>query len=81
MEVTGCLQKEGDSSEEIDPFEVEPKILVNALTRDHNFHTMRVVGMINGTRIHILVDSESTNNFLDFSFAKNFGCKIEKVRS
>lgn len=77
VEVSSIVQKDGTSNEEVDletseemePFIVEPKILVNALTGNQDIQTMRVVGRINNTRIHILIDSGSTHNFLDYSFA------------
>ena len=87
VEVNGSVQEDGTSnegvdletSEEMEPFIVEPKISMNALTGDQDFQTMRVLGMINNTRIHILIDSSSTHNFLVYSFAKRLGCKLEKI--
>lgn len=40
---------------------------------------MRVKGKVRGRLFHILVDSGSTHNFLDFELAKKIGCVIESV--
>lgn len=43
------------------------------------FQTMRLKGNFAGTAVHILVDSGSTRNILDISFAKKLGFKLEEV--
>ncbi|VFQ74021.1 unnamed protein product [Cuscuta campestris] len=57
----------------------EACISVQALTGGQSYQTMRVVGMVNKKAIHILIDSDSTHNFLDLDTAKNLGCSIEEV--
>ncbi|GKC06067.1 gypsy/ty3 retroelement polyprotein [Tanacetum coccineum] len=47
----------------------------------HNsFQTLRVVGLVaNQHKLHILVDSGSTHNFLDIHVAKKLGCNIRST--
>ncbi|GJW21473.1 retrotransposable element Tf2 [Tanacetum coccineum] len=40
---------------------------------------MRVIGHFGRQRIHILIDSGSTHNFLDVYMAKKLGCKITEI--
>jgi len=40
---------------------------------------MRVTGRIKNTRLHILIDSRSTHNFLDLATAKRLHCDIRKI--
>ncbi|GJV14851.1 gypsy/ty3 retroelement polyprotein, partial [Tanacetum coccineum] len=57
--------------------EVQPQISLNALSGVSYFQTMRVIGLVaKGHKLHILVDSGSTHNFLDVNMAKRLGCKI-----
>ena len=42
---------------------------------------MRVTGLHGRSPLHILIDSESTHNFLDFQMAKKLGCRIEPIQS
>ena len=42
--------------------------------------TMRVTGFVRKKPNHILIDSGSTNNFLDVQMAKRLGCKIESMK-
>ncbi|XP_021765492.1 uncharacterized protein LOC110730018 [Chenopodium quinoa] len=57
----------------------EPRISMNALSGNQSFHTMRVVGMMNGKPLHIVIDSGSTHNFLDLTLATKLGCQVEKI--
>ncbi|WVZ06070.1 hypothetical protein V8G54_019416 [Vigna mungo] len=68
-DTTNPVETEGNREE-------EPLILVNALTRVANFKTMRVTGLCQKKPLHILIDSESTHNFLDIHIAKKLGCRI-----
>ncbi|KAL0351495.1 UNVERIFIED_CONTAM: hypothetical protein Scaly_1538200 [Sesamum calycinum] len=52
-------------------------ILVNVMTGVHNFNAMRVTGCCKGKAIHILIDTGSTHNFVDFQVARRLGCKLE----
>ncbi|GJT20658.1 retrotransposable element Tf2 [Tanacetum coccineum] len=38
---------------------------------------MRVIGLVGKIQLHILIDTESTNNFLNTSVAKKVGCKVK----
>ncbi|GJR97046.1 retrotransposable element Tf2 [Tanacetum coccineum] len=56
-----------------------PQISLNALTRLTSYRTMRVIGHFGKQKIHILIDSGSTHNFLDVFMAKKLGCKIQQI--
>lgn len=58
---------------------LEPCISVNALAGNQNFHTMRLKGLVGNVSVHILVNSSSTHNFLDLSFAKKMGYTLKEV--
>ncbi|KAK4428392.1 hypothetical protein Salat_1138800 [Sesamum alatum] len=49
-------------------------ISVNAMIGVHNFNTMRVTGCCKGKAINILIDTESTHNFVDYQVARRLGC-------
>lgn len=54
-----------------DNIEVEPpKISLHTLSGHNTNSTIKLLGMVNGKSLRILVDSGSTNNFLDPSAAK-----------
>ena len=53
---------------------VPPKILLHALLEVSTPQTMRVVGSIDGRKLHILIDSGSTHNFVNARFAAKLGC-------
>lgn len=40
---------------------------------------MRIKGAVNGSPLHILIDSGSTHNFLDLSLAKKLGCEWKNM--
>ncbi|GKB98805.1 reverse transcriptase [Tanacetum coccineum] len=56
-----------------------PQISLNALTGLTSYRTMRVIGHFGKQKIHILIDSRSTHNFLDVFMAKKLGCKIREI--
>ncbi|GJY03991.1 retrotransposable element Tf2 [Tanacetum coccineum] len=56
-----------------------PQISLNALTGLTSYRTMRVIGHFGKKKIHILVDSGITHNFLDVFMAKKLGCKIHEI--
>ncbi|GKC38453.1 retrotransposable element Tf2, partial [Tanacetum coccineum] len=76
-----CLMEGGEeefvmpevSNEEI------PQISLNALTGITSYRTMRVIGHFGKQKIHILIDSGSTHNFLDVFMGKKLGCQIRKI--
>lgn len=51
-----------------------PEISLHALTGIATPNTKRVTGLINGKRLHILINSESTHNFITPKCAKKLGC-------
>ena len=58
---------------------IEPFISFNALTGKQTFQTMRVIGMLGDTKVHILIDSGSTHNFLDIATAKKIRCTFQET--
>ncbi|XP_028214991.1 uncharacterized protein LOC114397062 [Glycine soja] len=80
------IAENADSDEDLGPTEnpphetnPKPLISVNALTGVAKFQTLRVTGQVRKKPLHILIDSESTHNFLDIHVAKKLGCKIEDM--
>ncbi|XP_019460010.1 PREDICTED: uncharacterized protein LOC109359770 [Lupinus angustifolius] len=81
------MEVEDGGDEVLEPEEVkhethnygEPQIYVNALTGMTSFRIMRITWHYNKKSLHILIDSGSTDNFLDIQKAKTLGCKIEKL--
>lgn len=47
--------------------------------QDSGNQTMRLKGKHKGRSLHILVDSGSTYNVLDFSFVKGLGCLLKQI--
>ncbi|XP_071714207.1 uncharacterized protein [Rutidosis leptorrhynchoides] len=56
-----------------------PHISLNALNGTSTYQTMRVVGQINNQKVHILIDSGSTHNFLDLGTGKRLGCRLKTI--
>ena len=59
--------------------EVPPHISMNAICGNTGSQTMRVNGHVGKKTLHILIDSGSTHNFLDETYAKQLGCKLEPL--
>ena len=53
--------------------QVVSEILLHALSSVSMPRTMRVTGLIRVKRLHILIDSGSTHNFVNLKFAKRMG--------
>ncbi|KAL4608000.1 hypothetical protein ACB092_09G215900 [Castanea dentata] len=51
-----------------------PEISLHALSGVDTPQTMHVRGMIHGKPLHILIDSGSTHNFVNFKFSRKMGC-------
>ncbi|KAG8382218.1 hypothetical protein BUALT_Bualt05G0053800 [Buddleja alternifolia] len=51
-------------------------VSMHALSGVHDYRTMRVTGNVNGKPVHILIDTDSTHNFIDIKPAKRLRCKI-----
>ncbi|GKC21779.1 retrovirus-related pol polyprotein from transposon 17.6 [Tanacetum coccineum] len=81
-----CLEEEEEeesdmiSYELIDPTpQTSPHISLNALSGIPTYNTMRLKGHVLKKILHILMDSGSTHNFLDFDMVKAFQWKIQGV--
>lgn len=61
------------------PTDETPHISLNALTGLTGYRTMRVIGHFGKQKIHILIDSGSTHNFVDLHTAKKLGCRIHEI--
>nr|GEZ34527.1 hypothetical protein [Tanacetum cinerariifolium] len=59
--------------------EISPQISLNVITEVTNYKTIRVMGWVGKDKLHILIDTDSTHNFLDVTTAKNIGCHIKKT--
>ncbi|XP_071695748.1 uncharacterized protein [Rutidosis leptorrhynchoides] len=57
-----------------------PHISLNALTGTTAYQTKRVCGKVQNKTLHILIDSDSTHNFLDLDMAKKLGCNLKQIR-
>lgn len=55
------------------------QISLQALDGQGNFNTMRLMGQYGKKPLHILLDSESTHNFIDTNTTLKLSCKVEKV--
>ncbi|GJZ44273.1 putative cytochrome P450 [Tanacetum coccineum] len=56
-----------------------PLISLNALSGDNTYRTIRFRGCVGRNSLHVLVDSESTHNFLDLQTAKKLGYRLRKI--
>ncbi|GJX49659.1 reverse transcriptase [Tanacetum coccineum] len=56
-----------------------PLISLNALSGDNTYRTIRFRGCVGKNSLHVLVDSESTHNFLDLQTAKKLGYRLRKI--
>lgn len=54
--------------------EEQPLISLHAMTGSFGGSTIRVEGQAGNRRLHILIDSGSTHNFLDTDTARKLGC-------
>ena len=69
--------EEVEGNEEAATREIQQTVLgisLHALSRVDTSQTMCVHGMIQGKPLHILIDSSSTYNFVNFKFARKMGC-------
>lgn len=55
------------------------QVSVHALSGVHDYRTMRVRGSFKGKVIHILIDTGSTHNFLDYETAYRLGCPLKVI--
>lgn len=54
-------------------------ISVNAINGTTALRTMEVTGYLDKRRLHILLDSGSTHNFIDQTLAYKLGCLVSKI--
>lgn len=72
------VQKELESEPSIEE-PSEPIISLHALAGSNSYQTMRVREYISWEPVIILIDSDSTHNFLDPMVAKWMGCLVEQT--
>uniref|UniRef100_A0A2N9H8H7 RNA-directed DNA polymerase n=1 Tax=Fagus sylvatica TaxID=28930 RepID=A0A2N9H8H7_FAGSY len=77
LEVVGEHESESDETaeEEANETTLQPEISLHALTGADTPDTMRVSGWVHGKKLHILIDSGSTHNFINSKIAKKLGCR------
>nr|GEY20097.1 hypothetical protein [Tanacetum cinerariifolium] len=56
-----------------------PQISLHTLNGIQSYQTLRVIGMVGKTQIHILIDTGSTHNFIDTKVAKKVGCLVQNT--
>ena len=61
--------------------EESPVISLHALTGMTGYHTMRVQGKIKNQLVSILVDTGSTDNFIDQQLVRKIGVKLQVINS
>ena len=57
-----------------------PTISVHALNGAPTFNCMRLMGQYEKRKLHILIDTGSTHNFLDIQIAKGLGCSLKPIK-
>ena len=57
----------------------EPQLSLHALDGSYNYQTMRLMGSMGKKVLYILIDSESTHNFIDVRMARKLGCVMESI--
>lgn len=56
-----------------------PHVSVHAMTGLYDFRIMRVATSVKGKAVHVLIDTGSTQNFLDLDSAKSLGCALTSI--
>lgn len=75
-EETNC--EEGIDYQDVIAGEV-PQISMHALAGINTYQTMRITGKVKNNPLHILIDSGSTNNFLDIATARKLSCDVRNT--
>ncbi|KAI3756033.1 hypothetical protein L1987_55845 [Smallanthus sonchifolius] len=57
----------------------DPHISIHALTGIPSYSTMEITGSMGTRKLHILIDSWSTHNFIDASLATKLQCALQTV--
>lgn len=73
------MGEEEEEEEQAEEETLSPIISLNALVGIPSFidyRIMRVSGAVNGKKVHILIDSRITHNFIDEFTVKKFGCQV-----
>lgn len=75
------VEEENSPQEEVEVFTpsqpIQSHLTLHAMMGIHSFKTMMLTGSAMGKPIHVLIDSGSTHNFLDYDYARRIGCKLE----
>nr|GEW54224.1 hypothetical protein [Tanacetum cinerariifolium] len=81
-----CLEEKDEKEPDMISYELtdptpqtSPHISLNALSGIPTHNTMRLKGHVLKQILHILMDSESTHNFLDFYVTKRLRCRIRNT--
>ena len=75
---TGEMEKDVEE-EETRMLEETMQLSLSALSGVSASCTMRVTGRVKNSPLYILLDSDSTHNFLDISTTKRLHCEIRKI--
>jgi predicted aspartyl protease len=77
LEVVGEHESESNETakEEANETTLKPEISLHTLTGADTLDTMTVSGWLHGKKLHILIDSGSTHNFINSKIAKKMGCR------
>lgn len=75
LEEENCVENEVAQEVLVDP----PHISIHALMGIPSYSTMKITGSMGTRKLHILVDSGSTHNFIDASLAKKLQCTLQQV--
>ena len=58
---------------------LKPCISMNALSGNHGYQTIRIIGYHGKHPLHILIDYESTHNFVDIEIADKLRLRRESI--
>jgi hypothetical protein len=74
--IDGCDNKRIESNTKV----VTPHIFINALEGTASFHTLKVTGKVDKHLIFIMVDSRSTQNFINSRIFYRLQCSLVTIR-
>ncbi|GKC53699.1 putative mitochondrial protein [Tanacetum coccineum] len=74
-EILICASENGEKFKQV--YEEVPQISLHALNGVQSYQTMRVVRFVGKFKIHILIDTSSTHNFVNESVVKRIGCNLQ----
>jgi hypothetical protein len=70
LEVNPTLELEKEDLMEVSYEEENPEISFHAITGSNHLNTMRLIGWVGNHKIIVLIDNESTHNFVDSSIGR-----------